>query len=368
MGGLGSLAAAMTPLGLLWTAIILSLATFLHELAHYALARRQGVAVKSFSVGMGPILLRRVWHGTEWRISLLPIGGYVEIDGMAPVEGADGQLHAPRTGYAALPTLGKIAVILAGPLMNLALAIVLMTALLSNPVLPAPATINVLPASEAQRLGLRSGDQITAVDGKVLAPTDESLQGGWSNIIAALKTDGKHTFAVQRGPEKLNVSFDWQAQVGGQRHLMGISINQRHAFNAALIPQAFVTSLRATVQVVPQVFKAFGNLFARFLTLNITPDQNVSGPIGTAQMVSQAAAAGPWALVQIAIMLNLSLAFFNLIPIPGLDGGRILLAIIGAIKGGPLSFSQEQAINFAGFAFVMLLTLFVVVRDVSRFF
>ena len=84
--------------------------------------------------------------------------------------------------------------------------------------------------------------------------------------------------------------------------------------------------------------------------------------------VSRAAAVSPWALVQVAILLNLSLAFFNLIPIPGLDGGRIVLALVGALRGRPLTFQQEQAINFAGFAFVMLLMAFVVVRDVSRFF
>ena len=138
MNFINGLTAALTPLGLFWMVIILGLATFLHELAHYALARWQGVAVKSFSVGMGPVLLRRMWCGTEWRISALPLGGYVEIDGMAPVEGEDGKMHPPTTGYAALPLLGKIAVILAGPLMNLVLALGLMTALFPHRVWPCP--------------------------------------------------------------------------------------------------------------------------------------------------------------------------------------------------------------------------------------
>ncbi|WP_291423771.1 RIP metalloprotease [Deinococcus sp.] len=371
MSFFSSMAAVMTPLGILWTVIILSVATFLHELAHYALARRQGVAVKSFSVGMGPVLSRVQWKGTEWRISALPIGGYVEIDGMAPVEGADGQFHAPTAGYVALSTWGKIAVILAGPVMNLLLAIGLMTALGSTTTLPAPATISVLAGSKAQKLGLRSGDTITRVNGRALPATELTeggVRGGWNDITATLKTDGHHTFTVQRGGQSRELAFDWKAQVGGQRHLLGISPKEYRVFQASRIPQAFVTSLQVTAQAVPQVLKAFGNLFARFLTLNISQDQNVSGPIGTAEIISRAAALSPWALVQVAIMLNLSLAFFNLLPIPGLDGGRILLALLGAIKGSPLSFSQEQAINFAGFAFVMLLTAFVVLRDLSRFF
>lgn len=366
-----SLAAALTPAGVLWTLIILSAATFLHELAHYALARRQGVAVNSFSVGMGPVLWRKQWKGTEWRVSALPLGGYVEIEGMAPVEGKDGEWHAPTTGYAALPTLGKIAVILAGPLMNLVLALALMTVLGSTVTPPAPASISVQAGSEAQRLGLRSGDTITAVDGRTLPQTEvtsQEIKGGWNQVTAALKTDGRHTFTIERSGQTQQITFDWVAQQGGKRHLMGIRLNEYRAFQAAKVPQAFVRSLQVTAEAVPQVLRAFGNLFARFFTLNLSQDAGVSGPVGTAEIVSQAAAVGLWALVQVAIMLNLSLAFFNLLPIPGLDGGRILLALLGAIKGSPLSFQQEQAINFGGFAFVMLLMLFVVVRDVSRFF
>ncbi len=371
MSFINGLTAALTPLGLLWTVIILGVATFLHELAHYALARRQGVAVKSFSVGMGPVLLRRMWRGTEWRISALPLGGYVEIDGMAPVEGADGKMHAPTTGYARLPVLGKIAVILAGPVMNLVLGLALMTVLGSTVTPPAPATINVLPGSEARQLGLQSGDRIVAVDGKKLADTrltETAIEGGWNDVLSALKTDGRHTFEVNRAGQNKQIAFDWKAQVNGQRHVMGISLREHRVFVAANMPQAFVQSLKTTADAVPQVLKAFGNLFRRFLTLDMSQDQGVSGPIGTAEIVSRAAALSPWALVQVAIMLNLSLAFFNLIPIPGLDGGRILLALLGALKGGPLTFAQENAINFAGFAFVMLLMLFVVVRDASRFF
>ncbi|PJI53280.1 zinc metalloprotease, partial [Methylobacterium radiotolerans] len=147
-----------------------------------------------------------------------------------------------------------------------------------------------------------------------------------------------------------------------KRQLLGIQYGPDS--RRAGLAEAVSTSVSSTVQVVPQVLAAFGNLFKRFFTLDLSRDQNVSGPIGTAEIVSQAAAASPWALVQVAIMLNLSLAFFNLLPIPGLDGGRILLVLLGAVKGRPLTHEQENAINFMGFAFVMLLMLFVVVRDV----
>ncbi|WP_034387715.1 RIP metalloprotease [Deinococcus sp. YIM 77859] len=366
-----SIAAALTPAGLLWTLLIIGVATFLHELAHYALARWQGVAVKSFSVGMGPVLLKRSWRGTEWRLSLLPIGGYVEIDGMAPEEGPGGVLRQPTRGFAALSAPGKIAVLLAGPLTNLLLALGLMTVNFAAQGIPAPdrARIEaVLPHSRAQALGLQAGDVITALNGRDIPDTytvNGQTRAGWESVRDVLATDGRKTLTVERNGVVRTVTFDWQARVNGIGQRLGIQYGPD--VQPARLPTAFLTSLQTTAEAVPQLLRAFGGLFARFLTLDLSPDQNVSGPIGTAEIVSRAAALSPWALVQVALLLNLSLAFFNLLPIPGLDGGRILLVLVGALRGRPLTLAQEQAINLAGFAFVLLLMVFVVVRDVSRF-
>lgn len=372
MNILQSIAAALTPVGLLWTLLIIGVATFLHELAHYALARWQGVPVKSFSVGMGPILFKRPWRGTEWRLSLLPIGGYVEIDGMAPEEGPGGVYRQPTRGFAALPAWGKVAVLLAGPLTNLVLAVGLMTMTFSAQGIPALDEVHIrgiIPNSRAQALGLRDGDVITAIDNRDIPETvtvDGQTRPGWESIRDALATSGRKVLTVERDGRAREVAFDWRASVNGERQRLGIEYGP--GVQPASVPVAFVTSVQTTGEAVPQLLRAFGGLFARFFTLDLSRDENVSGPIGTAEIVSRAAALSPWALVQVAILLNLSLAFFNLLPIPGLDGGRILLVLIGSLRGRPLTLAQEQAINVAGFAFVMLLMVFVVVRDVSRFF
>ncbi|MCP2013603.1 regulator of sigma E protease [Deinococcus sp. HSC-46F16] len=376
MSVLQSIAAALTPVGLLWTLLLIGVATFLHELAHYALARWQGVAVHSFSVGMGPVLFKRRWRGTEWRLSLLPIGGYVEIDGMAPEEDGQGGLRQATRGFAALPAWGKVAVLLAGPLMNLVLALGLMTATFAGqgvavPISDRARVQSVQPGSRAEALGLRPGDVIVALNGRDI-PETRTVGGqsrpGWEGVRDLLATSGPKTLTVQRGEETREVTFDWQARVNGERQLLGIGYGPEVTYQRLSVPNAFATAVTTTTEAVPQILRAFGGLFARFFTLDLSRDENVSGPIGTAEIVSQAASVGFWALVQIATLLNLSLAFFNLIPIPGLDGGRILLVLVGSLRGRPLSFSQEQAINLAGFALVMLLMVFVVVRDVSRFF
>ncbi|WP_424949547.1 M50 family metallopeptidase [Deinococcus sp.] len=371
-----AIAQALTPQGIVWTLIIIALATFMHELAHYWGARLQGVPVKSFSVGMGPILARRRWRGTEWRLSALPIGGYVEIDGMAPDTLPDGRMDSARHGFALLPAWGKVAILLAGPVMNLLLAFLLLSGnFWANGVQtlrPDRAVLSqVVPGSRAEALGFRAGDVVTAIDGQKL-PLQETVSGeqvgGWARVQRALTVAGPHTFTVERGGAARDVRFAWTPTVGGKKTRLGIAYGPDASLTRVGLGGALAESGRTIVSAVPQVLKAFGNLFGRFFTLNFSRDQGVAGPIGTSEIVSQAARLGGWALVLIGATINLSLGFFNLLPIPGLDGGRILLVLVGAVRGRPLTFAQESLVTTAGFGLVMLLSLFVVIRDLSRFF
>ncbi len=371
-----AIAQALTPQGIFWTLVIIALATFMHELAHYWGARLQGVAVKSFSVGMGPVLARKVWRGTEWRVSLLPIGGYVEIDGMAPDTLPDGRLGSAKHGFARLPAWGKVAILLAGPVMNLLLAFLLLAGnFAANDVqklLPNRAVLSqVVAGSRAEALGFKAGDVVTAIDGQKL-PVQETVNGeqvgGWTRVQRALTVAGPHTFTVERRGAAQDIRFDWTPTVNGVKAKLGIGYGADSSLTRVSLGGALAEAGGVMVQAVPQVLKAFGNLFSRFFTLNFSSDQGVSGPVGTAGIVSQAAKLGGWALVLIGATINLSLGFFNLLPIPGLDGGRILLVLVGALRRRPLTFAQESAVTTAGFGLVMLLSLFVVIRDLSRFF
>ena len=371
-----SIAQALTPQGILWTLVIIALATFMHELAHYWGAKLQGVPVKSFSVGMGPILVRQQWRGTEWRLSLLPIGGYVEIDGMAPDTLEGGRMDSAKHGFALLPAWGKVAILLAGPVMNLLLAFLLLGGnFAANGVqkpLPNRAVISqVVVGSRAETLGFKTGDVVTAIDGQAL-PVSETVNGeqvgGFTRVARALSVAGPHIFTVQDAAGSRNIRFDWTPTVNGQKARLGIGYGPDVQTTRVGLGGAVVESGRTIVNAVPAVLRAFGNLFSRFFTLNFSQDQGVVGPIGTGEVVSQAAKLGGWSLVLIAVTLNLSLGFFNLLPIPGLDGGRILLVLVGAVRGRPLTFAQESNVTMLGFGLVMLLSVFVVIRDISRFF
>ncbi|WP_261663261.1 M50 family metallopeptidase [Deinococcus sp. Marseille-Q6407] len=376
MNPLQAISAALTPLGIVWTLLLLGIITGLHELGHYFAARRQGVKVDSFSVGMGPVLLRRHWRGTEWRISLLPIGGYVQISGMAPEEAPDGTLRLPTTGFAALPPLGRIAVLLAGPLVNLVLAIGLLTATFSALGVNADDRIRVgevVAGSPAERLGIQPGDEIVALDGRLLpkrAEIDGQMQPGYRLLGEMLGEPGRHTLTVQRTGEaqQRQLAFDWAPTVNGERQLLGIRYGPGSV--PVSVPQALGRSVQATAESVPLVVKSFGGLLREMFSLNIKGKEtdDVGGPIRITETVSQAAALNGWALVQIATLLNLSLAVFNLLPIPGLDGGRIALVLIEMLRGHPLTFAQEQSVTATGILFLLFLMVFVLVRDVTRFF
>ena len=369
------IASALTPAGLIWTLLIITVATFLHELAHFALAKWQGVGVNSFSIGMGPVLARRTWRGTEWRLSALPIGGYVEIDGMAPE--IDGEMvSAPTRGFASLSALGKIAVLLAGPIMNLLVAFLVITATLdarglSTPVNTQISISQVLPDSRAEALGLKTGDTITAIDGQPLPETYTEAgqeKPGWQRLASVLAVSGPHRLTLTRASQTVSVPFTWTAKVNGEQQKLGVGYGPGLRVTPLNFPQAAGEAGKTLVNAVPQVLNAFKNLFVRFFTLNLQTDEGVVGPVGTVQVVSQAASLGGWTLLGIAAAINLSLGFFNLLPIPGLDGGRILLVLVGVLRGRPLTFAQEQAVTAAGFGLVMLLTVFVLVRDLVRFF
>lgn len=362
--------------------LIIAVITAAHEWAHYIAARRQGVAVNSFSVGMGPVLYRRMWRGTEWRLSALPIGGYVEIDGMAP-EMQDGRPVRATRGFAGLGALGKIAVLLAGPAMNLVLAIALLTVGFTRDGVPViengrPVVRNdrariesVVAGSVAERVGVRDGDVIVAVNGRPL-PNETVVDGqtlpGYRAVQEALATSGRKTFTVEREGQRQTVAFDW-AQSSGERRTFGIRYGPETLIRDVGVGGAFAAATRTAVLAVPQVLASFGRLFQRAATLDVqgaAQSDDVGGPIRTVTFLRAALEGGQ--ILQFAALVNLSLAFFNLLPIPGLDGGRVLLVAVQALARRPLSFEVENSINFAGFAFVMLIMLFVILSDVVRLF
>ncbi len=352
-------------MGILVWLIIINVAVFVHELAHYLAARVQGVNVKAFSIGMGPILARRVWKGTEWRISALPIGGYVDIDGLAPTEFTDdGKPVPPSTGYAKLGYWGKFAILFAGPLSNVILAILIVTlALLGQGRAVSTGKIelsNVLSDFPAANAGFERGDILVAINGQTVKTPLE--------VQDNLKTNGSRTYTVERAGRRLDIAFDWspRAFAGVDRPKFGVAIGAQTRFEPVGPIEAFSSSATLLVSNIPTMVQAI--VGGMFRTLTLQSDENIQGPVAAVATTSQVAQQGLFQILFLAGIINLSLGVFNLLPIPGLDGGRILLASVVAVRRKPFAPGQEEQFNFAGFVFVILFIVLVTVQDVGRLF
>lgn len=340
-------------MGLFWMAFIMGTAVLLHELGHYLLARAQGIQVHQFSIGMGPVIFSRHYKGTDWCLSILPFGGYVLIDGMTPTEDEDGQPRRANHGFETRPLLGKIAILAAGPLMNFLLALLLLTTLFSvrgSDVTDRMRITEVLPSSVAQQVGVRVGDVI-------MLPKEKDIH----SFGKQFETSGTKKLQVLRDQQPLEISFQWNHQ----QRLFGV----RYEPERVKLPvhQALGRSLQQSASIVPIAMNSFTQLGTAFLSMDIRTDDGIRGPLGTAETVSKAATINdPWILVVIAAVINLSIAIFNLLPIPVLDGGRMLIIILQALFRRRLSLSQENNIMIISAIFMAVLTLFVLIKDIVR--
>ncbi len=352
---------------------VLTIVVFFHELGHFLVARWCGVRVMVFSVGFGPELLGfNDKHGTRWKLSAIPLGGYVKFFGdenaasvpdqetikeMSETEKRDSFFHK---------TVGqRAAVVAAGPLSNFMLASVIFATVFTPYGKPAtPARVDtVQPDSAAQAAGFQQGDLIVAINGKKIETFTDmqrlvSTSAGETLNVEVDRGGARQTLRATPKMTEIKDNF-------GNVHRMGVlGITGARGEPVRVDPlTAAKLGVEETWFVVERTLSYIGGVVVG----KESADQ-LGGPIRIAQVSGQVATAGFVALIHLAAVLSISIGLLNLFPIPLLDGGHLLFYAFEALRGRPLSErAQEYGFRF-GLAFVLLLMLFATYNDLLHLF
>jgi regulator of sigma E protease len=352
---------------------VLTIVVFFHELGHFLVARWAGVRVLTFSLGFGPELAGfNDRHGTRWKISAVPLGGYVKFFGddseastpstealasMSPEEQA-GSFHHKKVGP-------RAAIVAAGPIANFILAIVIFTCLFTFFGKPSTtARVDKIEAnSAAAASGFQVGDVVTNIDGKTI--------GSFSDMqrMVGIHAGDKLTFTVKRGDSSLQLQGTPELREVkdpfGNAHRLGVMGITRATAPGDVVTErvdpatAFWLGIKETWFVVDRTFAYIGGVF----TGREAADQ-VGGPLRIAQISGQVATIGLAALIHLAAVLSISIGLLNLFPVPLLDGGHLLFYAVEAVRGRPLSIRAQEMGFRIGLALVLMLMVFATYNDI----
>lgn len=325
--------------------LILTGLVVLHEYGHYRAAKRNGIRVQQFSIGFGPRLIR--WHRGETEFSFRPIlfGGYVAFADDVDKDPEPGDFRTASLKARALTAA-------AGPAMNVAAAVVLaVIMLLVAPEFQAVRVATVEPGSPAAEAGIEPGDVLKKMNGVDMdfyatsvmeyqqTPRGESMQ-----VRAARDGDAYET----------TVHFD----PDDDQKLMGVTM-ETQPYNFF---EAFTLSFKWLGQQIGAIYSALGNLFFRGQGM-----EDMAGIVGTTVVVGNVVQYGTIGLLLMLIsVISINLAIINLLPIPALDGGKLVLFGVEALRKKAVPQRIEGIMNFAGMAVIMGLAVFLVFQDISR--
>ncbi|HZP77118.1 MAG TPA: RIP metalloprotease RseP [Pseudolabrys sp.] len=347
----------------------LSVVVFFHELGHFLVARWCGVRVLVFSLGFGPELLGfNDKHGTRWKLSAIPLGGYVKFFGDESVastpdhEAAAAMTEAERAvSFNFQPLPSRAAVVAAGPIANFILAIVIFSGIFMvyGKQTMSARVDTVTPGSAAAAAGFQPGDVVVAIDGRKIDDFADmqhivSTSAGETLRVEIDRGNTRRTLTAVPELKEVKDAFGNVHRVGQ----LGIS-RATVPGTPVSFPTAIGLGVERTWSVIEQTFGYLGRMFAG----RESPDQ-VGGVLRIGQVLGQAASLGFATLLDVTAVLSVSIGLLNLFPIPLLDGGHLLFYGIEAVRGRPLS-ERAMDIGFRiGLAIVVMLMIFATFNDI----
>lgn len=340
--------------------LVLGVLVIVHELGHFFVARWAGVRILRLSIGFGPRLVAWTRGQTEYAISAIPLGGYVKMAGEQRSE----QAQEPWE-YLSKPIRTRAAIVFAGPCVNYLVAFLSLWVVfvIGFPEL-LPVVGKVVDGMPAQAAGLQIGDRIEAIDHTAVKTWDEMTKQIYAspNRAIALRVDRQgvtETLTVTPKPKEITDPFGHRKTVG----LIGISPSGE--FQAYKVgPLAAIG--RTTKQLNETTMQTFMALWS-MATGKMSMKDSVTGPIGIVVLTSEAVRLGIVPLLFLVSLFSLSLAIFNVFPIPILDGGHLLFLVLEKLRGQPVSVNVQE--RSAQVSLVLLVTFVVAIciNDVSRF-
>jgi regulator of sigma E protease len=344
--------------------IVLSVLVFVHELGHYLVARLCRVRVETFSIGFGPELFG--WNdrsGTRWKVSAVPLGGYVKMFGehdFEEDEASSGEAEMSAADRAVSfhhkPLRQRSAIIVAGPLANFVFAVVVFAALFATAGMPGPlaAVGQVQPDSAAAKAGFQAGDRIVAIDGEPVTWFEDLRR------IVSARPDQPTRFDIRRGDETLELTAVPQPMSVGDgdsgKHtigLLGVRPDPNQFGYEHMGPlTAIGTACERVVSITVQIAVALWQIITGTRTAS-----ELGGPLRIAQLSGEMAHSGVINLVFFMGALSINLGLVNLLPIPMLDGGHLAFYAAEAVRGRPL----DRRLQEYGFRFGLVLVILLII-------
>ena len=346
--------------------LLIGLIIFVHELGHLLVAKFFGVYCAEFALGMGPKIFSFKGKETIYSIRAIPVGGFVSMAGEDSEEEEKEKIPFERTLPGIAP-IKRICIMLAGVAMNFILSVVLMTGVVllnGGVVLPPPPVIETVmentPASEA---GLMAGDVIIKIvysDGVTILPKDFNEISSYNE-----QYNDERTITVDRNGQILTFVITPEFNAQENRYLMGITIPPGKIQEVSVF-STLQYGVQYTVNLAGDTLKAVANML-RGVGLN-----QLSGPVAiynvTGEVMSMANSfvEGVIYFFNLAAILSISLMIMNLLPIPVMDGGRVLLILIEMIIRKPVNKQLEQNLMVGSAVLLLLLTFFITYQDIFR--
>lgn len=345
--------------------LMFSLIVIIHELGHFLLAKKNGIGVTEFSVGMGPRLASFVKNGTRYSLKLFPIGGSCMMVGEDEACDAD-------NAFGKQGVWARISVIFAGPLFNFILAFVLAIIVVGKIGYDPASVVQVVEGSPAEEAGLQKGDVIEEINGSNI---DNGREVQYYRLFNPT-TDKDVKMTIIRDGERHNLVITPEKNEDG-KYLMGFSSNLGYTKTIATTGKkmnALQVVKYSAIEVKCWIVTTVQSIKGLFTGL-VTP-KDLGGPVAIVDMIgdgidqtkSEGVSAVIIQILGMGILLSANLGIMNLLPLPALDGGRLVFLLIEAVRGKPVDPDKEGFVHMIGFILLMILMVFVLYNDIRRVF